>query len=44
MARKRYTPEQIVGILRQVEVLVANEKPTVRHAGKPGAGPALLVD
>jgi hypothetical protein len=28
MARKRYTPEQIVSVLRQVEVLVANGKAT----------------
>lgn len=36
MARKRYTPEQIIGVLRQVEVLVANGKSTdhaCREAG-----------
>jgi len=36
MSRKRYTPEQIVSVLRQVEVLVANGKATdlaCREAG-----------
>jgi hypothetical protein len=28
MARKRYTPEQVVSVLRQVEVLAANGKQT----------------
>ena len=28
MARKRYTPEQVVNLLRQIEVAVANGKPT----------------
>ncbi len=28
MARKRYTPEQVVSLLRQIEVAVANGKKT----------------
>jgi putative transposase len=28
MARKKHTPEQIVAILRQIEVAIANNKPT----------------
>ena len=28
MARKRYTPEQVANLLRQIEVAVANGKPT----------------
>jgi hypothetical protein len=28
MARKKHSPEQIVAILRQIEVEVANHKPT----------------
>jgi transposase-like protein len=28
MARKRYTPEQVVNLLRQIEVAIANGKPT----------------
>ncbi|MBB6147363.1 transposase-like protein [Silvibacterium bohemicum] len=36
MARKRYTPEQIVSVLRQVEVLVANGKATDQACRKAG--------
>jgi putative transposase len=36
MARKRYTPEQIVSVLRQVEVLVANGKATDRACREAG--------
>jgi len=35
MARgKRYQPEQVVNLLRQIEVAVANGKTTARHARK----------
>ena len=34
MARKKHSPEQIVAILRQIEVEVANHKPTGKPAGK----------
>jgi putative transposase len=36
MSRKRYTPEQIVSILRQVEVLVANGKATDQACREAG--------
>ena len=36
MARKRYTPEQIVSVLRQVEVLVANGKATDQACREAG--------
>ena len=36
MAKKRYTPEQIVGILRQVEVAVANGKMTPQACKEAG--------
>ena len=28
MAKKKHTPEQIIGILRQVEVAISNGRPT----------------
>ena len=31
---KKHTPEQIVNILRQIEVAVANGRP--HHGGRPG--------
>lgn len=36
MARKRYTPEQIVSVIRQVEVLVANGKATDQACREAG--------
>jgi putative transposase len=36
MARKRYTPEQIVSVLWQVEVLVANGKQTEQACREAG--------
>lgn len=36
MARKRYTPEQLVSVLRQVEVLVANGRQTKHAFREPG--------
>lgn len=36
MARKRYTPEQIVSVLRQVEVLVGNGKATEQACREAG--------
>jgi putative transposase len=36
MARKRYTPEQIVGILRQIEVLVTNGRQTDQACREAG--------
>lgn len=36
MAKKRYTPEQIVGVLRQVEVAVANGKATEQACREAG--------
>ncbi len=33
MARKRYTPEQIIGMLREAEVRLAGERRQVRYAG-----------
>lgn len=36
MARKRYTPEQIVSVLRQVEVLVSNGKATDQACREAG--------
>ncbi len=36
MARKRYTPEQIMRVLRQVEVLVANGKATDQACREAG--------
>ncbi len=36
MARKRYTPEQIVSVLRQVEVPVANGKATDQACREAG--------
>ena len=36
MARKRYTPEQIVSVLRQVEVLVGNGKATDQACREAG--------
>ena len=36
MARKKYRPEQIVAILRQIEVAIANNRPTPQGCRKPG--------
>ena len=36
MAKKRYTPEQIVAILRQIEVAVANQKPIPQACREAG--------
>jgi hypothetical protein len=35
MPMKRYKPEQIVTLLRQIEVGIANGKPTPKPARKP---------
>ena len=36
MARKKHSPEQIVAILRQIEVEVANHKPTGKACREAG--------
>ena len=36
MARKKHSPEQIVAILRQIEVAVANHKPTGQACREAG--------
>jgi hypothetical protein len=36
MARRKYTPEQIIGILRQVEVAVSNGRSTPQACRKAG--------
>jgi hypothetical protein len=41
MARRKYTPEQIIGILRQVEVAVSNGRSTAffnRRMSLKGSG------
>ena len=38
MARKKHSPEQIVALLRQIEVAIANQKTSPhRPAEKPGS-------
>ena len=34
MAKRKYTPEQIIGILRQAEVAVSNGRSTRKPAGR----------
>jgi putative transposase len=36
LAKRRHTPEQIVAILRQIEVAVANHKPTPQACREAG--------
>ena len=36
MARKKHTPEQIVAILRQIEVAIGNNKPTPQACREAG--------
>jgi hypothetical protein len=36
MARKKHRPEQILAILRQIEIEVANRKPTGRACREAG--------
>ena len=36
MARKKHSPEQIVAILRQIEVAIANHKPTPQACREAG--------
>ncbi len=42
MARKRYTPEQIIGMLREAEVRLAGERRQVRYAWLPAYRTCLL--
>ena len=42
MARKKHSPEQIVAILRQIEVEVANHKPTGQACREAGIVPISL--
>jgi hypothetical protein len=36
MAKRKYTAEQIIGILRQVEVAISNGRPTLQACQEAG--------
>jgi hypothetical protein len=43
MARKRFTPEQIIGMLREAEVRLSQEEKGQRHLSQPWNHGADLV-